>query len=165
MIVRPETARDRDGSLAVERAAFGREEEVEMIRAVRDEPASFALVGEEDGEVVGHVQMSAASIGDDVVFALGPIGVRPDRQGKGVGSALVREALSEANRRGAPAVILVGSPAYYGRFGFEAAPTLGLPNPFAGEIPDEDVLVARLDEAGARLEGPMRWHPAFGQPG
>ena len=81
MIVRPERQDDRLISVEVERAAFGRALEADIVEAVRDEPGSFALVADDDGAVIGHVQMSRAWVGDDEVLALGPIGVAPDHQG------------------------------------------------------------------------------------
>jgi putative acetyltransferase len=167
-LVRPEEPRDRDASLEVERLAFGSDEEPGIVEAVRDEEGSFALVAEEDGAVVGHVQFSRAWIGEAAVMALGPVGVLPVRQGRGVGSALIREGLEEARSRGEAAVILLGDPAFYPRFGFEPGAAFGLSNPFAGVRPDgfaiaeEDFMVARL--ADVTLTGEVRWHPAFGEP-
>ena len=83
--VRPEEADDRDAAVQVERLAFGSDEEGEIVRAVRDEEGSFALVAEEDGAVVGHVQFSRAWIGETAVVALGPVGVLPERRGHGIG--------------------------------------------------------------------------------
>jgi putative acetyltransferase len=169
VIVRAELPEDRPASIEVERSAFGQPLEAGIVEAVRDEPGSFALVAEHDGTVVGHVQMSRARVGADEVLALGPIAVAPDRQGGGIGAALVVAALEEARRRGEAAVILLGSPAYYGRLGFRPAATLGLANPFAGEhepgfvIDEHDFQVAVLDdERASRLAGDVRWHPAFG---
>jgi predicted N-acetyltransferase YhbS len=60
-IVRLETPADRAASVEVERAAFGSEQEPGIVEEVRDEEGSFALVAEEeDGAVVGHVQLSRA---------------------------------------------------------------------------------------------------------
>lgn len=154
----------------MERSAFESAEEAEIVRAVRDEPGSFALVADEDGVLVGHVQMSGAWIGRTDVLALGPIGVLPGRQGLGIGSALIWAALEEARRLGCPAVILLGSPDFYPRFGFEPASAYGLRNPFAGVMPDgfviheEDFMLAPLDERARSLHGPVRWHEAFCQP-
>src|SRR5262245_24345952 len=139
-----------------------------IVEAVRDDDGSFALVAEEEGAVVGHVQFSRAWIGEVAVLALGPVGVLPDRRGRGVGSELIREGLEEARSRGEAAVILLGDPAFYPRFGFEPASAFGLSNPYTGVLPDgfeiaeEDFMVARLAEA--RLAGEVRWHPAFGEP-
>jgi putative acetyltransferase len=167
--VRLEGLRDREASLEVERLAFGTSEEAAIVEAIRDEEGSFAFVASEAGDVVGHVQLSRAWIGDDPVLALGPIGVRPDRQGSGIGSELVRAALDEAARREEAAVILLGSPAYYPRFGFRAARAFGLRNPFAGVesdgfvIAEEDFMLAPLDDRARSLVGPVRWHAAFGE--
>lgn len=117
-LVRPEEPRDRDASLQVERLAFGSDEEPGIVEAVRDEEESFALVAEEDGAVVGHVQFSRAWIGETALLALGPVGVVPDRRGRGIGSELILEGLEEARSRGEAAVILLGDPAFYPRFGF-----------------------------------------------
>ena len=167
-LVRPEEARDRDAALEVERLAFGSDEEPAIVEAVRDEEGSFALVAEEEGAIVGHVQFSRAWIGETAVVALGPVGVLPERQGHGIGSELIRDGLGEARSRGEAAVILLGDPAFYPRFGFEPASSFGLANPCAGvrpdgfEIAEEDFMVALL--GGARLAGEVRWHPAFGEP-
>jgi putative acetyltransferase len=154
--IRPERPEDRDRSLEIERLAFGSEDEVAIVEGVRDDDGSFALVAEQDGDLLGHVQLSRAWIGDNAVLALGPIGVLPDRQGQGIGSALIWAALEHAKANGETAVILLGSQAFYPRFGFEPASGLGWRNPFAGEQPDgfviseEDFMVAVLEER-ARL--------------
>lgn len=169
MIIRLETPADRAAAIEVERAAFGEPQEATIVEVVRDEPGSFALVAETDGEVVGHVQLSTAWVGEDEVLALGPIAVAPASQRQGIGTALVAAALEEAGRRGACAVILLGSPAYYGGRGFEPASRHGLANPFAGiaegdfVIAEEDFQIAVLaPERVATLAGEVRWHPAFG---
>ncbi len=77
MIVRLERPADRVASIEVERAAFGSTEEASIVEEVRDEPGSFAIVAEDDGEIDGHVQMSRAWVGETGVLALGPVGVLP----------------------------------------------------------------------------------------
>lgn len=168
MIVRLERPDDRDASVELERLAFGSDEEPRIVEAVRDERGSFALVADDDG-IVGHVQFSTAWVGADEVLALGPIGVRPERQGRGVGRSLVEGGLEEARRRGIAAVILLGDPAFYSRFGFEPAARHGWRNPYAGMeaegfvVAEEDFQVAVLDpERVASMSGEVRWHPAFG---
>jgi predicted N-acetyltransferase YhbS len=105
VLVRLEREQDHAAALEVERAAFGEtgDSDVAIVEAVRDEEGSFALVALEDGTVVGHVQFSRAWIGERAVLALGPIGVLPERQGLGIGGALVRAGLDEARSRGEPA--------------------------------------------------------------
>lgn len=164
MIVRPEEPGDRAASLVVERAAFASDEEPAIVETVRDEAGSFALVAEDAGEVLGHIQFSRAWVGDEGVLALGPMAVRPDRQGQGIGAALVRAGLEAAAERGESTVIVVGEAGYYGRFGFRPASPFGIPVPFPG-VPDEDFMVAELGGGGLVPSGAVRFHPAFGQPG
>jgi putative acetyltransferase len=167
--IRGETPSDRAAALRVEARAFDDPEEAAIVKAVRDEEGSFAFVAVEEGTVVGHVQMSHARVGETTVLALGPVGVLPERQGQGIGSALIWAALSEARVRSYPAVILLGSPNFYPRFGFESASSFGLQNPFAGVLPngfvvkEEDFMVAPLDERARSLAGEVVWHSAFGQ--
>jgi putative acetyltransferase len=172
VLVRLEVPPDRPAALEVERAAFGSDEEPRIVEAVRDEPGSFALVAEEDGDLVGHVQLSRAWVGETPVLVLGPIGVLPARQRRGIGSTLMRAGLGEARARGEAAVILFGEPAFYSRFGFEPGVTFGVPNPYAGlTLPDgslvteENFMLAALDERARSLRGEVRCHPALAFPG
>jgi len=55
------------------------------------------------------------------------VSVSPKYQGRGLGSRLVREALARLRAQGGRGCVLVGDPAYYGRFGFRAEPALVLP--------------------------------------
>jgi putative acetyltransferase len=170
MRIRPEVAADRDGSLEVERAAFGGPDEAAIVEAVRDLDGSFALVADDDAGIVGHVQMSRAWIGVEPVLSLGPIGVLPTRQGQGIGSSLVRAALQGARERGEIAMILLGSQAFYPRFGFRSGSTFGLRNPYAGVqepgfvVQEDDFMIAPLGEDDRSFAGTVRWHPAFGAP-
>jgi putative acetyltransferase len=135
---------------------------------VRDVEGSFALVAERAGVVVGHVQMSRAWIGDRDVLALGPIGVEPARQGDGIGSALIHATLEEAARRGEVAVVLLGSPEFYPRFGFRPGTEFGLKNPFVGAqedgfvVAEEDFMLVAVGGGTERLSGEVKWHAAFG---
>ena len=84
-----------------------------------------SLVAVDGGDVVGHVGLSHGWLDArrelvDVLI-LSPLSVRPDRQGERVGTALVAGAIDAAERLGASLLFLEGSPAYYGRRGFQRA--------------------------------------------
>jgi putative acetyltransferase len=146
----------------VHEAAFGRTVEADLADAlVRDGDIVGALtfVGLLDGAVAGHVATSAGRIGERRVVAVGPLGVLPDRQRRGVGSALMHAVLGAAEALGEPAVVLLGSPAFYGRFGFEPADAYGVaaPDPAWGE----HFMLRRLTAWDATIAGAFRYPAAF----
>ena len=105
-----------------------------IVRTLRDaNELTLSIVAEEQGQVVGHVALSPVSITDGHGhraagwYGLGPISVLPQRQGQGIGSRLMEQALSELRAMQAAGCVLLGDPAYYARFGFEAHAGLQLP--------------------------------------
>ncbi len=84
------------------------------------------LVAIEHGDVVGHVLTALGDLGGRQVAGIAPLAVRPSSQGVGVGSELMTELLRRAESAGLPLLALLGSPAYYGRLGFELAGPLGI---------------------------------------
>jgi predicted N-acetyltransferase YhbS len=104
------------------------------------------------GRLVGTVRLWNISAGPGrPALLLGPLAVASDVRGCGVGGALMRHALDEAQRRGHRAVLLVGDAPYYSRFGFTAEQTgaLWLPGPYARErLLAHELVPAAL--AGAR---------------
>ncbi len=145
-----------DSAFAGKPYADGDEAElVEMLRA--ENALAVSLVAVLGAEVVGQVALSPAraSGGATGWFALGPVAVLPDHQGRGVGSALVRAGLRAISDLGASGCILTGDPAYYTRFGFAVSPE----NVPPGE-PAEYFMVKLLD--GELPSGPIHFHEAFG---
>ena len=117
---------------------------------------SVSLVAEAEGAVVGHVAVSPVAISDGTPgwFGLGPISVLPAWQGRGIGSALMRAALEALRELGAAGCVVVGKPAFYGRFGFRAEPGLVLP-----DVPPEFFMMAVLGSNSPR--GIVSYHDAF----
>jgi putative acetyltransferase len=125
---------DRPAIEAVLTAAFGRPDEAALVTRLRaDEDAMFELVAEEDGEIVGHIVFSRLWADRFELYgALAPLAVRPDRQGQGLGSRLVRTGLENAREFGCFGVLVLGDPAYYSRFGFSAAAAQDVEAPYRG---------------------------------
>ncbi len=95
--------------------------------------ALVELVAEEAGEVVGHVLFSRMTVTPPRFFAaLGPVAVRPDAQARGHGAALCRAGIEAVRAMGAQAVVVLGHPTYYPRFGFSADAAKPLASPYAG---------------------------------
>jgi putative acetyltransferase len=112
-----------------------------------------------DGVVVGHVTASRATVADDPVVAVGPIGVLPDQQGTGIGSALIDALLAAADAADVPLVVLLGAPQYYSRFGFRPARELAVlsPEPGWGDAFQARPLTAYTES----LAGRFQYAPAF----
>lgn len=138
--IRAEEAGDVPGIRDVNATSFGREDEARLVDGLREEGyARLSLVAEEGGRLVGHIMFSEAvirTVSDALVgaLALGPVGVIPERQGRGVGSALVREGLDRCARAGHSIVVLLGHPGYYPRFGFSAERAGNLSSPYSGVV-------------------------------
>ena len=92
----------------------------------------LSIVAEIGEDIVGHAISTRGWIGDLELVGLGPIGVLPQFQRRGVGSALMRETAARATAAGEPAIALLGSPLYYPRFGYVPATSLGVEPPEAG---------------------------------
>jgi putative acetyltransferase len=149
-MIRYARAGDHDGIDETVRAAFGRGEEADLTRRLRAaEDVLFELVAVEDEAVVGHILMSRLWADSGGLYAaLAPLSVRPDRQRSGLGSALVRASLDSARDVGCHGVLVLGDPAYYGRFGFSAEHARDVSSPFRGlaafqALPLEEFAFAR----------------------
>ena len=162
MIIRPEHAGDIDAIRTLTETAFKTAPHADgtehvIIDRLRDAGAlTLSLVAEVDGVVVGHVAFSPVTISDGSPnwYGLGPIAVEPSKQGEGIGGRLVREGLDQLKALGAAGCVLVGDPAYYSRFGFEADPKLTL----EGVPPEYFMRVAFSPVYGT---GTVSYHPGF----
>ena len=102
---------------------------VDALRASDDWIPQLSWVAEQGGAVVGHVVSTRGHVDDTPAVGLGPLGVLPELQGVGVGSALVHASIGAADALGEPLIALLGAPDYYGRFGFVASTTHGIRPP------------------------------------
>ncbi len=174
VVIRPETADDHDAISSLVAAAFQSDAEaglVDRIRASREYVPDMALVAEADGQIVGHVMISGAVIrnaaGDRRIVVLSPLATLPEYQGRGIGSSLVLAVTDVAAQRGEPLVVLEGSPAYYGRLGFEHSLTYGIEIRLPTWAPPEAAQVLRLasfDPDDPTLRGRVVYPAAFDGP-
>ncbi len=145
--IRPEEGTDRLKVNGINRAAFGRDGEADLVDKIRkggNFVPSLSLVAEMNGEVVGHVLFSRIWIVEDhsgpgnarfETLALAPLAVAPGYQKKGVGGRLIGQGLAAAKELGFSSVIVLGHSGYFPRFGFQRASKWGIKCPF--EVPDE----------------------------
>jgi putative acetyltransferase len=172
--IREVAADDVSAVEAVVASAFEEEPGGRVVRMVRALSATGAarcgLVAVDPAvdaaPVVGYVGLSRGWVDArrrlvDVLL-LSPLAVRPDRQGSGIGTALVAASLAAADRSGAPAVFLEGDPAYYGSRGFAPATPLGFERP-STRIPEPAFQVALLATHEPWAVGRLVYPEAFWQ--
>jgi putative acetyltransferase len=132
MLIRDEQAGDEDAIRQLVAAAFrdhphSDQREHFLIDALRASGAlTLSLVADEDGTLVGHIAFSPVKFGgvSQNWYGLGPVAVTPARQRSGIGQALVRTGLARLKSTAATGCVVLGDPAFYTRFGFEARPQL-----------------------------------------
>jgi putative acetyltransferase len=163
--IRVEEARDVSQVRAVNELAFGQPAEADVVDKLRGVCDDYlALVADDDG-IVGQIVFTPAVVeqpGHSVVgMGLAPLAVLPDRQRRGIGSALVRRGLEILRERDCPFVIVLGHPDYYPRLGFERTSAHGLTCQWEG-IPDEAFRVLILDaDAMKRVSGVAAYRDEF----
>ncbi|MGH2761146.1 MAG: GNAT family N-acetyltransferase [Thermoleophilaceae bacterium] len=162
--IRHEEPGDHDAIRRIHEQAFAPSPvEARLVDALRDAGdlvLDLCLVALEDGGPVGHIAFSRARLesGHDVL-ALAPMAVLPERQRRGTGSALVREALGRAAEKDYPLVVVLGHAGYYPRFGFVPGDEHGVVDPF--DAPRDAWMVHLLPHHTPRARGLVTYPEAF----
>ncbi len=165
MLIRAEKENDRDAVYAVNVSAFESPAEADLVDALREQAQPIvSLVAEENGEVVGHIMFSPVSLSGHPhlkVMGLAPMGVTRGHQRKGIGSALVRAGLTQCKQLGFTAIVVLGHPEYYTRFGFTPSSRFDINCEF--EVPEEVFMAIELQPDGlSGTTGRVKYHAAFG---
>jgi putative acetyltransferase len=166
MVIREERQGDAGRIRGVNLAAFQTSTEADLVDVLRRRATPLvSLVAEDDAGVIGHVMFSPATLDSEpglTLMGLAPMAVVPSRQRQGVGSSLVREGLERCRQLNVAAVVVLGHPAYYPRFGFVPAVRLCLRSEY--EVPEEAFMVRELrDGVLTGRSGTIRYHPVFGE--
>lgn len=160
------TARPEDEQAIheVHRAAFPTDDEAHLVDRLRaDGDALVSVVAVVDGGIVGHVLFSRMGIvgagGAIPAVALAPVAVRPGRQCRGIGAAVIEEGLRLCGDRGERIVLVLGDPTYYRRFGFTAEAAAAIASPWPGP---HFMALALVAGALDGVAGRVRYPAAFG---
>lgn len=165
LLLREEETGDHAAIAALNEAAFGQPGEAALVDALRAHGGlTLSLVAIAEDELVGHIAFSPVTItGDGAVrraIGLAPMAVAPAWQRRGVGTRLVCEGLERLRATGALAVVVLGHPNYYPRFGFAPASRFGLR--WEHPAPDEAFMALELlPGALTGTAGVVRYRPEF----
>ncbi len=131
MNIRQTTPADLEDILSVERAAFNRDSEVNLTRALLADPSAeprLSLMAYIDDRPVGHILFTKGTLTNhpDVALSfLAPLAVVPKFQRQGIGGALIKRSLQLLTEANVALIVVLGHPAYYPKFGFKPAFKLG----------------------------------------
>jgi predicted N-acetyltransferase YhbS len=118
------------------------------------------FVGEVDGEIVANIMYTKSKVvrpdGSELeTLTFGPVSVKPELHGKGLGAEIIRHSIDRARELGYGAVIIVGHPQYYPRFGFKPASDYNLTMPNGSTM--EPFMALEIQD-GYLGTGGGKWH-------
>ncbi len=164
MLIRDEEERDWFAVHDLNTASFDTPAEALLVDALREQlKPILALVAEEDDIIVGHIFFSPVlhtGKPEVKVMGLAPMAVEVDYRRRGIGAALVRDGIQRCEEAGIAAIVVLGDPTYYSRFGFLPAADYGLHCEF--EVPAEAFMAMELQPGSlAGGSGVIKYHPSF----
>ncbi|MGN0847387.1 MAG: GNAT family N-acetyltransferase [Kiritimatiellia bacterium] len=165
--IRQATPQDDDAIYDVVQNAFATAEhrdgtEQDLVVALRGSARfvpELSLVAVEDGAVVGYALFTVVRIGEAEELALAPLAVLPQHQRRGVGGRLIEAGHRVARARGFHYVVVLGSAAYYPRFGYVPAARFGIRAPF--EAPSENFMAVELNAPDGDIRGVVDYAREF----
>ena len=160
--IRSEEAKDFEQVREVVSSAFRSDLESRLVDALRSSgKVTISLVALNGDRVVGHILFSPVRTtppGEARGLGLAPVAVQPDAQLQGIGSQLIREGLRLCKERAIDYCVVLGSPEYYQRFGFEKASPFGIRNEYGV---DAEFMLIRFSERP--VTGLVQYAPEFAE--
>lgn len=164
MRIRAERDTDVVAISSVNETAFETAAESDLVKALRAQASPLvSLVAEDGGKIIGHIMFSPVKLAEYPrlkLMGLAPMAVAPEHQRRGVGGALVRAGLDVCRKLGVDAVVVLGHPQYYPRFGFTQADRFGIECEY--DAPAEAFMAIELKPGVLReVSGVVEFHTAF----
>lgn len=165
MIIREEQPSDIEKIWQVNVEAFETKAEANLVNTLRDSGCTFiSLVAETESKVVGHILFTPVELsGNEIklkIMGIAPMAVLSQYQNKGIGSKLVQAGLERCQSLGYDAVVVLGHPSYYPKFGFVPSVQYGVKSEY--DVPDEVFMILELNPGSLKHhEGVIRYHEAF----
>ena len=165
MNIREERASDLEKVWEVNSEAFETEAEAKLVNVLRGSGCAFvSLVADAETQVVGHILFTPVELSGSEnklrIMGLAPMAVLSKYQNQGIGSELVKAGLEQCRSHGYDAVVVLGHPNYYPRFGFVPSVNHGIKSEY--EVPDEVFMILELVRGSLNgHEGAIKFHEAF----
>ena len=165
MNIREEVPSDIEMIWEVNTEAFETEAEASLVNALRNSGCTYlSLVAETENKIVGHILFTPVELsGNDnnlKIMGLAPMAVLSKYQNKGIGSKLVQAGLERCRSLGYDAVVVLGHPNYYPKFGFVPSVKYGIKSEY--EVPAEVFMILELVPGSLKNhEGVIKYHEAF----
>ena len=166
MSIRAEEKSDIDGIWKVNTEAFETSEEANIVNALRNSGVThISLVYENNGGLAGHILFTPVELIGDTsglkLMGLAPMAVTPSLQNKGIGSSLIKAGIQDCINDGYDAIVVLGHPDYYPKFGFVPSVKYGIKSEY--DVPDDVFMVLELKENALKgKQGTMKYHEEFG---
>jgi putative acetyltransferase len=164
IVIRPAKKTDAMAVRRINREAFKGDFEADLVDKLRQSRLPLiSLVSVDQNVITGHMLFSEVQLAgypELALMALGPVAVLPVYQNRGYGSRLIKHGLKMVKQKGIQAVVVLGHPDYYPRFGFKPARLWGIMCEW--EVPDEAFMLNELVPGSLTGKtGMIQYHPAF----
>lgn len=165
MIIREETESDIEAIWKVNSDAFETDAEANLVNTLRSSGCDYiSLVAETDNKIIGHILFTPVTLTGDKnkikIMGLAPMAVLTLYQNRGVGSKLVNAGLERCQAQGYHAVVVLGHPTYYPRFGFIPALKYDIKSEY--NVPDDVFMILELVPGCLKdKKGIIKYHEAF----
>lgn len=167
MLIRPEQPADIPAIHHVVaqafQQAFSSTAEAALVDKLRaNGKAIVSLVAVDDDQIVGHILFSEVVLGNTTIIGLAPVAVLPSHQKQGIGAMLINAGIEACRNAGYTAMVVLGHPEYYPRFGFVPASRFGIKSEY--DVSDETFMALELQpDALANCAGVAKYQPEFNE--
>ncbi|MDH5648986.1 MAG: N-acetyltransferase [Gammaproteobacteria bacterium] len=165
MNIREEKASDIEKIWKLNSQVFGTATEANLVNTLRECGCTYvSLVAETEDKIVGHILFTPVELigskSNVKIMGLAPMAVQTEYQNKGIGSLLVLAGLDRCRALGYDAVVVLGHPGYYPRFGFLPSASFGVKSEY--EVPEGVFMVMELVPGSLKDQrGVIKYHAAF----
>lgn len=166
MGIRAEKGSDLQEIWQINAEAFETEAEADLVNILRESGIPFiSMVYEDNNKLSGHILFTPVELEGHTknlrIIGLGPVAVIPEMQNKSIGSALVKAGIEQCKSEGYDAIIVLGHPNYYPKFGFVLSVKYGIKSEY--DVPEDVFMVLELKENALKgKQGTIKYHEAFG---